>query len=439
MNDMSQAGRGIAETLGVGKKKWSLRKKSLVWLGGLGAVVLVLFFLFSGGGGEVGFKSEAVKRGPLSVKVTATGTPQPIDQVDVGAEVSGRVVEVKVDFNDAVKAGDVLAQIDTTQLEARRIQTEAQLAAAKAGVREAEASLADAARRLDRLKDLARNRTVSQQDLDTAQSNYDRAVASVEVAKAQVALQEAALKVAVNDIDKAVIRSPIDGIVLYRSVEPGQTVAASFQTPVLFTLASDIKSLELLADIDEADVGQVAEGQNATFTVDSFPNRSFEAQIRSLRNAPKKADGTSAAAAQGVVVYQAELTVNNEAFTWHPDQGGWTRSDLDERMAEPWFDLDDFRVTVDSPLTGFCWTKLHPAGTADPSVAVGEIYVIAVSPASAGRGQGAALTVAGLDHQWRTHGTPIGMLYVESTNDRALATYRRLGFEIAATDVAFEP
>ena len=122
MNDMSQAGRGIAETLGVGKKKWSLRKKSLVWLGGLGAVVLVLFFLFSGGGGEVGFKSEAVKRGPLSVKVTATGTLQPIDQVDVGAEVSGRVVEVKVDFNDAVKAGDVLAQIDTTQLEARRIQ-----------------------------------------------------------------------------------------------------------------------------------------------------------------------------------------------------------------------------------------------------------------------------------------------------------------------------
>ncbi len=318
MNDMSQAGRGIAETLGVGKKKWSLRKKSLVWLGGLGAVVLVLFFLFSGGGGEVGFKSEAVKRGPLSVKVTATGTLQPIDQVDVGAEVSGRVVEVKVDFNDAVKAGDVLAQIDTTQLEARRIQTEAQLAAAKAGVREAEASLADAARRLDRLKDLARNRTVSQQDLDTAQSNYDRAVASVEVAKAQVALQEAALKVAVNDIDKAVIRSPIDGIVLYRSVEPGQTVAASFQTPVLFTLASDIKSLELLADIDEADVGQVAEGQNATFTVDSFPNRSFEAQIRSLRNAPKKADGTSAAAAQGVVVYQAELSVNNEAGLLKP-------------------------------------------------------------------------------------------------------------------------
>ncbi|MBL9011923.1 MAG: efflux RND transporter periplasmic adaptor subunit [Alphaproteobacteria bacterium] len=316
MNDMSQAGRGIAETLGVGKKKWSVRRKSLVWLGGIGAVVLVLFFLFSGGGDEVGFKSEAVKRGPLSVRVTATGTLQPIDQVDVGAEVSGRVIEVRVDFNDAVKAGDILAQIDTTQLDARRVQTEAQLAAAKAGVREAEASLADATRRLARLKDLAKGRTVSQQDLDTAQANFDRAVATVEVAKAQVALQEAALKVAVNDIDKAVIRSPIDGIVLYRSIEPGQTVAASFQTPVLFTLASDIKSLELLADIDEADVGQVAEKQNATFTVDAFPNRSFDAQVRSLRNAPKKAEG--AAAAQGVVVYQAELTVNNEAGLLKP-------------------------------------------------------------------------------------------------------------------------
>ena len=316
MNDMSQAGRGIAETLGVGKKKWSVRRKSLVWLGGIGAVVLVLFFLFSGGGDEVGFKSEAVKRGPLSVRVTATGTLQPIDQVDVGAEVSGRVIEVRVDFNDAVKAGDILAQTDTTHLDARRVQTEAQLAAAKAGVREAEASLADATRRLARLKDLAKGRTVSQQDLDTAQANFDRAVATVEVAKAQVALQEAALKVAVNDIDKAVIRSPIDGIVLYRSIEPGQTVAASFQTPVLFTLASDIKSLELLADIDEADVGQVAEKQNATFTVDAFPNRSFDAQVRSLRNAPKKAEG--AAAAQGVVVYQAELTVNNEAGLLKP-------------------------------------------------------------------------------------------------------------------------
>jgi HlyD family secretion protein len=317
---MATASTGIEQTLGVGKKKRSVRTKSLIWLGVGLAVVVLLFLLMSGGGEQAGFKAEAVKRGPLSVKVTATGTLQPMDQVDVGAEVSGRVVEVKVDFNDPVKTGDVLAQIDTTQLEARRIQTEAQLTAAKAGVREAEAGLADAARRLERLKDLAKGRNVSQQDLDTAQSTYDRAVASLEVAKAQVSIQDANLKVAVGDIDKAVIRSPIDGIVLYRNVEPGQTVAASFQTPILFTLASDIKNLELLADIDEADVGQVGEEQNANFTVDAFPNRTFEARIRSLRNAPKKADSASgaASAAQGVVVYQAELSVNNEAGLLKP-------------------------------------------------------------------------------------------------------------------------
>ncbi|MFT3810336.1 MAG: efflux RND transporter periplasmic adaptor subunit [Micropepsaceae bacterium] len=316
MNDMT-APKGIEKTLGVGKKKMSSRKKALIWLGGsLGALVL-LFMMFSGGdGGPVGYKAEAVKRGPLSVKVTATGTLQPVDQVDVGAEVSGRVVEVKVDFNSVVKKGDVLAQIDTTQLEARRVQTEAQLAAAKAGVKEAEAGLSDAQRRLSRVRDLAKSRNVSQQDLDTAQSTYDRAVASLEVAKAQVAIQEANLQVAVSDIGKAVIRAPIDGIVLYRSIEEGQTVAASFQTPVLFTLASDIKELELLADIDEADVGQVQEGQGASFTVDAFPNRTFDAQIRSMRNAPKKSE--TSASSQGVVVYQGELSVNNESGLLKP-------------------------------------------------------------------------------------------------------------------------
>lgn len=318
MNHMTSASPSIEKTLGVGKKKMSGRKKALIWLGGALGLLALLFMLFSGGGGgPVGYAAEAVKRGPLSVKVTATGTLQPVNQVEVGAEVSGRVVEVKVDFNSVVKAGDVLAQIDTTQLEARRVQTEAQLAAARAGVKEAEAGLSDAQRRLARIRDLAKGRNVSQQDLDTAQSTYDRAVASLEVAKAQVAIQEANLQVAVSDIDKAVIRAPIDGIVLYRSIEAGQTVAASFQTPVLFTLASDIKELELLADIDEADVGQVDEGQHAAFTVDAFPNRTFEAQIRSMRNAPKKADGASSVA-QGVVVYQGELSVNNESGLLKP-------------------------------------------------------------------------------------------------------------------------
>jgi HlyD family secretion protein len=129
-----------------------------------------------------------------------------------------------------------------------------------------------------------------------------------------------------------VIKSPIDGIVLYRNIEPGQTVAASFQTPVLFTLASDIKGLELLADIDEADVGQVKEEQTASFTVDAFPNRTFDARIRSLRNAPKKADGASAAQQQGVVVYQGELSVNNESGLLKP--GMTATADVAVKTAE---------------------------------------------------------------------------------------------------------
>ncbi len=275
MNDMSHSRAGIEATLGVGKagrkKTW---RKRLWWIGGGVAALLVVGWLVSGlfGGEEgPGFQTGAAKRGPLSVKVTATGTLKPIDQVDVGAEVSGRVVTVDVDFNDRVVKDQILAQLDTSELEARRIQVEAQLLAAQASVREAEAAAADAARRYDRLAELAGSRTVSQQDLDTARANRDRTAAGLEVAKAQVKLQEAALDVAKANIAKAVIKSPIDGIVLYRSIEPGQTVAASFQTPVLFTLASDIAKLELLADIDEADVGQVAQGQRGTFTVDAFP------------------------------------------------------------------------------------------------------------------------------------------------------------------------
>ena len=232
MNQMTSA-RSIQDTLGVGKKRPNPWRKRLIWGGGALGVLLLLSLAFSGGGDATAYRTEAVKRGPLAVRVTATGALEPIDKVDVGAEVSGRVVEVKVDFNDTVKAGDVLARIDTTQLEARRVQTEAQLAAARAGVREAEATLSDARLRFERVKSLPVGRAVSQQDRDTAQANFERASAGLEVAKAQVALQEAALQVAVSDIEKAVIRAPIDGIVLYRSVEAGQTVAASFQTPIL--------------------------------------------------------------------------------------------------------------------------------------------------------------------------------------------------------------
>lgn len=139
----------------------------------------------------------------------------------------------------------------------------------------------------------------------------------------------------------------------------------------------------------------------------------------------------------------AWLEVNNAAFAWHPDQGGWTRAELDEQMAQPWFDADGFlvheRADPDGRTTmaGFCWTKVHPATTDGP--ALGEIFVIAVAPAFTGRGLGTALTVAGLDHLWTHARTPVGMLYVEHDNDAAVATYRKLGFDVHAVDVAYEP
>ncbi|MFN8053391.1 MAG: mycothiol synthase [Acidimicrobiales bacterium] len=132
------------------------------------------------------------------------------------------------------------------------------------------------------------------------------------------------------------------------------------------------------------------------------------------------------------------LAINNAAFSWHPEQGGWTRATLEARMQEPWFDLEGFRIGTDAStgaMTGFCWTKVH----ADHDPVLGEIYVIAVAPAHAGRGLGRALTIAGLDWLWRERRTPVGMLYVEADNDRALATYRHLGFEVHATDVLFTP
>ena len=136
----------------------------------------------------------------------------------------------------------------------------------------------------------------------------------------------------------------------------------------------------------------------------------------------------------------AWLAINNAAFAWHPDQGGWTRETLDARMAEPWFDLADLRVAdIDGAMAGFCWTKVHPGGSRDDATeALGEIYVIAIAPARAGAGLGTAFTVAGLEWLWSEHRTPIGMLYVEADNDRALATYRRLGFTVHSTDVSFE-
>jgi HlyD family secretion protein len=222
--------------------------------------------------------------------VTATGTLAPLEKVTVGAEVSGRIDTVLVNFNDQVKKGQVLAHINTDALKAVALQAQAAVAQAKANLAKAEADL-------KRAVSLQQQGYVSTSALDTARAARDTAAATLKSARAQSEQAEA-------NLSKADIRSPIDGIVLDRKVDPGQTVAASFQTPELFIIASDLTKLELDVDIDEADVGQVRVGQDATFTVDAYPASTFVAKVVELRNAAKTV--------QNVVTYQGVLSVSNE-------------------------------------------------------------------------------------------------------------------------------
>ena len=256
------------------------------------------------------YKTVTAERGDLVVKVTATGQLQPVTQVDVGTEVSGTIDEVLVDFNDRVTKGQVLARLDPDTFLAKKRQAEAALALALAGVKEAEATAIETASKLRRVQDLIAKRMSSQEELDTAAGAARRAEAALAVAKAKVEQAQAQLDADSRTLVKSEIRSPIDGTVLKRQVEPGQTVAASLQTPVLFTLAEDLTQMELNVAVDEADVGQVAAGLKAEFTVDAYPNRRFPATITQVRYAPETVNG--------VVTYAALLALENDDLSLRP-------------------------------------------------------------------------------------------------------------------------
>lgn len=286
------------------------RRVLLVALVLLSLIATAALLLRPGHDGGVRFKTEEVRRGDLVVRVTATGTLEPVNQVEVGTEVSGTIESVAVDYNDRVTSGGVLARLDTDQLDARLRQSEAALALAKARVLEAQATLTETRNRLRRTSDLVARKLSSPEELDAASADFARAEAMLAVARAQVDQAQAQVDSDRRAVEKAVIRAPIDGIVLERKVEPGQTVAASLQTPVLFTLAENLAQMELHVDVDEADVGRVAEGQAAEFTVDAYPDRSFPARIEQVRFAPSTVEG--------VVTYETLLSVDNSALLLRP-------------------------------------------------------------------------------------------------------------------------
>ena len=255
------------------------------------------------GGDPVHYQTVEARRGTLTLSVTATGALEAVTTVEVGSEISGLIETVPADVNDRVRRGEVLARLDTERLRAEVVQAEANLAAARAALTQARATLEEQQLETARSERLASQSFISSQELETSQAALTRAEAAVNNAEAKVSVAEAALAVTETTLRKASIRSPIDGLVLSRSVDPGQAVAASFQTPVLFTLAQDLTQMELHVDVDEADVGRVEDGQPATFTVDAYPERTFPARVTKVHFAPKTVSD--------VVTYEAVMSVDN--------------------------------------------------------------------------------------------------------------------------------
>ncbi len=259
------------------------------------------------------YKTEQVRRGDITVIVTATGTLQPTNTVSVGSELSGIIKSVEVNYNDRVKVGQVLARLDTSKLEAQITQSSSALEAAKAKVLQAQATVSETRAKLSqfqKVRELSNGKVPSQSEMDAAEAAFNRAKADEASAKAAVSQAQATLQANETDLYKSVIRSPINGIVLTRSIEPGQTVAASFQSPVLFTLAEDLRQMELHVNVDEADIGKIREGQKATFTVSGYPNRTFEARITQAHYA--------STTTSGVVTYETVLKVNNPDLSLRP-------------------------------------------------------------------------------------------------------------------------
>ena len=270
------------------------------------------YYLFGMGGssGGVQYRTDPVSLGDIKVIVTATGSVEPTNKVDISSELSGIIRTVAVDFNSTVKVGQVLAELDTDKLNATVESSRARVNAAKARVAEIEATVVEKQHELLRKQTLADRQTGSLQDLDAARAAYNRAVASLASAKADVDAASAELKLNETNLAKTCICSPINGVVLNRNVDPGQVVASSLQAPVLFTIAEDLREMEVQVDVDEADVGKVQEGQFATFTVDAHPDRKFEARIKELRFGSE--------VVQGVVTYKALLTADNAELLLRP-------------------------------------------------------------------------------------------------------------------------
>jgi HlyD family secretion protein len=309
----------IAKVLGTERRSRRLTPYVLAVATVLALLAVAGYFLLGPGNDAAPprYATEALRRGDLVVTVSATGKLQPTNQVDVGSELSGTLQEVFVDDNDRVAKGQVLARLDVSKLRDQIEKSRAALTAAQAQLRQMQATEAEARANLGRLKQVAElsgGKVPSKAEMETAEATLARAVANVANARAAIAQASATLKSDETSLTKASIRSPINGVVLSRKVDPGQTVAASLQAPVLFTIAEDLAKMTLEVDVDEADVGRVREGQSATFTVDAYPDRRYPSEVTRV--------GYGAQTKENVVSYLTVLSVDNADLSLRPGMTG---------------------------------------------------------------------------------------------------------------------
>jgi len=269
------------------------------------------------------FRTAKIEKGPITATVSSTGTVNPVTSVQVGSQVSGQIKELFVDFNSPVKQGMLIARIDPETFQYRVRQAEADLEAARSAVGRAEVARINAERDLKRSKELVARNFVSPAELDRAQSTYDLAAAELKTANAVVQQRNAALASSRVDLSRTEIRAPVDGVVIKRTVDVGQTVAASLQAPELFVIAKDLRDMQVETSIDEADVGRIRVGLRASFTVDAFPGRPFAGEVKTVRKA--------ALNVQNVVTYIAIVSANNDRGELLPGMTANVRITTDSR------------------------------------------------------------------------------------------------------------
>ena len=268
------------------------------------------YWRWNNGPKEPPYVTVPAQRGNITQVVSSTGTLQAGVTVQVGSQVSGTIEKLHANFNSKVKSGEVVAQLNQDKFKAAVDQARANHTASQSNLAKAKVTVEDTRRTLERARELKKRELMAQSELDAAQTAYDAALAQLEVNKAQVAQALAAYNQMIVDLNNTVIRSPVDGIVISRNVDVGQTVAASLSAPTLFTIANDLAKMEVHSNVDEADMGNVWEGQEVTFTVDAFPARRFRGKVYQVRNAPINV--------QGVVTYNAVARIDNKDLILKP-------------------------------------------------------------------------------------------------------------------------